>query len=529
MKKLLCAVISAAMLAGCSAPAIQTTQPAQSVTDDTTAVRWTLEKGGLEIQVPEGMAENAITAANDIIYYEAGHGGDYGEGENWEAHTAEEAARHTVVHINAPGTYVLSGKLEAGQIAVDLGEEASEDPNAVVTLVLDGLDITCTVAPAIIFYNVYESGEPEGPAGANVILAEGSQNYVNGSHVAKIYKPGTEKKLHKYDAAFYSRMSMNVGGEGCLEIQGDNEGLDSEMHLTIDSGEICIRSGNDGINANADGESVVTVNGGMLSITVTGETGEGDGIDSNGWLYIKGGTVEAFACGSSMDSGVDADMGIIISGGNVLATGNMLDTIDSGSQTYAVFNFAQTQTGGSYALKNEKGTPVFDITAPNAFTSLLYSAPALLVEGNYTLWSGQTQFEGMTGYGGGFAGFIGGGQPIDRPDWPDRPGKGDGDVEIPPQPTNPVVTHGGTVQIPQGEQPENMPVPDFSGDFDPSQMPVPPMPQGGEQMPMPGMPNGVEPNGGGQGFVVMPVTGALSTEFPITRGANYFSMVRPVE
>ena len=29
------------------------------------------------------------------------------------------------------------------------------DPSAVVTLILDGVDITCTVAPAVIFYSVY--------------------------------------------------------------------------------------------------------------------------------------------------------------------------------------------------------------------------------------------------------------------------------------------------------------------------------------------------------------------------------------
>ena len=485
MKKLLCALLTTAMLCGCAAPAVQTTPPA-TVLEDSGTVRIRLADGNMTVTAPDGMDKNAVTSAI-------------------------EPEGYTVVRINAPGTYRLSGKLSAGQIAVDLGEGAKDDPNALVTLVLDGLDISCEAAPAIIFYHVYESGEPDGPAGANVVLAEGTQNYVNGSHT------------EEYDGAFYSRMSMTIGGEGRLEIRGDNEGLCSELHLTIDSGEICVWSGNDGINANADGESVITVNGGMVCVEVTGETGEGDGIDSNGSILIKGGIVEAFACGTSPDSGLDADLGILISGGIVIATGNMLDRIDEGSQTHAVFSFAQTQSGGSYALKNEKGTALFEIDAPNAFTSLIYSAPALL-EGNYTLWSGDTQFEGVAGQGGGR--FFGEMQPIEGPDRPDWPGRGDGDVEIPPQPTNPVVTHG-TVPPPQGEQPENMPVPPMpegSGD-----MPVPPMPQGSEEMPMPGMPEGVEPSkGGGENYILIPVTGVLSAEFPITRGANYFSGVRPV-
>lgn len=486
MKKLLCAILIAAMLAGCAAaPAVQTTPPA-TVLEDSGTVRIRLADGNMTVTAPDGMDKNAVTSAI-------------------------EPEGYTVVRINAPGTYRLSGKLSAGQIAVDLGEDAKDDPNALVTLVLDGLDITCEAAPAIIFYHVYESGEPDGPAGANVVLAEGTQNYVNGSHT------------EEYDGAFYSRMSMTIGGEGRLEIRGDNEGLCSELHLTIDSGEICVWSGNDGINANADGESVITVNGGMVCVEVTGETGEGDGIDSNGSILIKGGIVEAFACGTSQDSGLDADMGIYLNGGTVIATGNMLDRIDEGSQTHAVFSFTQTQSGGSYALKNEKGTALFETDAPNAFTNLIFSAPAL-VEGNYTLWSGDTQFEGVAGQGGGP--FFGEMQPIERPDRPDWPGRGDGDVEIPPQPTNPVVTHG-TVQPPQGEQPEKMPVPPMpqgSGD-----MPVPPMPEGSEEMPMPGMPEGVEPSkGGGENYILIPVTGVLSAEFPITRGANYFSGVRPV-
>ena len=74
-------------------------------------------------------------------------------------------------------------------------------------------------------------------------------------------------------------MSMNVSGgaagTGVLNIYGENEGLDTELHLTIQSGVINIFSGNDGINTNEDGVSVTTINGGALSIQVTGETGEG--------------------------------------------------------------------------------------------------------------------------------------------------------------------------------------------------------------------------------------------------------------
>ena len=48
-----------------------------------------------------------------------------------------------------------------------------------------------------------------------------------------------------------------------------------------------------------------------------------------------------------MDAGIDSDMGIHINGGTVVASGNMLDRIEAGSQNYAVFSFTERQNGGT--------------------------------------------------------------------------------------------------------------------------------------------------------------------------------------
>ena len=141
---------------------------------------------------------DAVYVANDIIYYEAGKDFYYGEGTEADAHESEESLDHIVVHITQPGTYRITGKLSKGQIAVDLGEDAKDDPEAVVTLILNGADITCQVAPAVIFYNVYECGNDDvdsassdidtQAAGANIIIADDTVNTVNGSYVDKIHK-----------------------------------------------------------------------------------------------------------------------------------------------------------------------------------------------------------------------------------------------------------------------------------------------------------------------------------------------------
>ena len=473
MKKLLCMLLTLALLAGCAAPAVPTTEP------QTGEVLIRLSDEGIEYPADSGIQ------------------------------TAEEA-EHTVVRITQPGTYRVTGSITAGQLAVDLGENAKDDPDATVLLILDNAEITCRTAPAVIFYNVWESGVPNGLAGAHVLLANGSKNRIVGANT------------EDYDGAFYSRMSMKLDGAGSLRIEGGNEGLCSELHLTINGGDISISSGNDGINTNADGVSVTTINDGRLWIAAGGD--EGDGIDSNGSVVINGGYIEAYACADSMDSGIDADLGIQINGGTVIATGNMLDPIDEGGQTFAVFSFAQSQKAPYFTLKDMYASTVLEGQTPSAFTNLLFSSPELS-EGTYTLWAGDTQFEGQTSLGGGNFGFIGG-EPIQRPDFP---GKGEGgDVEIPPQPTVPIVTHGTIQPPPEGDRPADMPVAQFPDGAE--NMPVPPeLPEGAENMPIPQLPEGATPPK--EAFDRQPIegiTGVLSTDFAMVEGANYFMNVRAV-
>ena len=481
--------------------------------------------------------DSAVYAAKDIVFYLENQGIAYGEGEKADEHSQAEADAHTVVHITKPGTYAVSGTLSAGQIAIDLGKDAKEDPDAVVNLILNGVDIKCSVAPAVIFYNVYECGSSDveeavkdvdtEAAGANVLLADGSVNNVEGAYVARIYKPdsvelsedGTEvldaKKLHKYDAAFYSKMSMNIYGDengtGVLNITASNEGLDSELHLTINGGNINIVSGNDGINTNEDEVSVTTVNGGTLKIHVSGITGEGDGIDSNGWLVINGGTVITEACSKSADAGIDSDLGIHINGGTVIATGNMLDHISESMQNYAVFQFASSQKAGeTYILKNEAGEAVFTYKPENDFTYLIVSSEEL-VAGTYTLWQGETQ---LAASAGSMMGGFGGQRPegMELPEGMQFPGDGQ-------------MPDFGSSE--EGEMPEGMYRPE-KGEMPDMQLPegiTPPeeigRPVEGDETAGFG---GGRP-GNGNGFNGMQGNAALSTEIVIADGGNYFSNV----
>jgi len=376
---LLSGLLMLGCLSGCSKPsgsAAGISQAGSTSVIEETEVLICLSDSGITVNAQAAQTEESpVYLSRDIIYYEDrdtyDSGNPYGEGTQTDRHTAEEADAHIVVNITQPGRYRLTGQLSRGQIRVDLGEDAAKDPNAVVTLVLDHADITCEVAPAILFLNVFEcdngwstetasSNVDTSSAGANLVLADGSENNITGSYVARIYKDnGEEKKLWKQDGALYSYMSMNVDGTGTLNLTAENEGLDSELHLTINGGKINIFSQNDGINTNEDGVSVTTINGGDIHI-IAGLGAEGDGIDSNGWLVINGGTVIASA-NPAADAGLDSDMGSYINGGSVVALGSTMDWAESDSAQVTVnLQFSQyKESDSAIAVTREDGSVVF--------------------------------------------------------------------------------------------------------------------------------------------------------------------------
>ncbi len=534
MKKILFLLLCATFLAGCTgntvaevtanAEPVQTHTPAPEQTRLPEAPEYTTRFGSAAeillsdsgITVNGGAETDTVFLTRDIIYYEDrdsyDSGNPYGEGKEADRHTAEEAAAHAVVNITAPGAYRVTGQLSAGQIRIDLGEDAREDPDAVVELILSDADITCTVAPAILFLNTYEcdadwSEEDARPdvdtadAGANLIL-EG-ENTVSGSYVARIFKDkDEEKKLWKQDGAIYSYMSMNVFGPGSLDLTAVNEGLDTELHLTIHGGSIRIFSGNDGINTNEDGVSVTTINGGNLTI-FAGLGAEGDGIDSNGYLVINGGTVVSSAHPAS-DAGLDSDLGSFIHGGSVTALGSAMDWAesDSGQVTMNLRFAAQQKAGSTISITREDGTEVCSFTLEGeharSYSGLILSRPEFVQGETYLVYADGVQMA-YTG--------------TDVLRGPGGRGPGPGGME-PPEGFDPE-------NLPEGFDPGHLPE-----DFDPAgrgdrgprpeAMEPPAMPEG-ERPPLP-------PDGFG-GRQDDPVQGEPRTDFYMNDMVNFFSGV----
>ena len=266
-------------------------------------------------------------------------------------HSAEDAYANPVIHITEPGEYIVEGSFN-GQLFFDFGDEDDTfaDESASVTVILNGADVDCTVAPAIVFHDVYECDNAWesrdsysdttdlSDAGVKVIIADGTENSFSGCNVYRLLKPeykknsdSVQKKLWKTDGAFYSFQSIEINGEeagtGILNITGKTfEGLDSELHMTVNGGYVNVFSQDDGINVNEDNVSVFTLNGGHLTIFAS-LGAEGDVIDSNGYIRINGGVL-AGTSKSPSDELLDSEDGtnisddaVVIYGGGVSAGG----------------------------------------------------------------------------------------------------------------------------------------------------------------------------------------------------------------
>ena len=349
-------------------------------------------------------------------------------------HSEEEAYENAVLHITQAGTYLIEGEWH-GQIWIDLGDtdDTFADESARVTVILNGVDVACTVAPAIVFYSVYEcdnaweerseygSAVDTAGAGANVIVADGTVNRFSGTNVYRMLKTkykdedsqnsmggsvALQKKARKLDGAFYSFVSMNINGgtlgTGVLNITAGYEGLDSELHLTVNGGNVNIFSQDDGINVNEDGVSVFTLNGGSVHI-LAGLGREGDGIDSNGYLTVNSGTLITVANPNS-DSGMDSDCGTYVYGGTVVALGSTMDWAESdesgseGEQAVMNLRFAAAQSANEAIIVTDtEGNVVFaydpdkdEVAGDNVrwYSGAILSSAEIKVGGSYYVYVG---------------------------------------------------------------------------------------------------------------------------------------------
>jgi len=219
-----------------------------------------------------------------------------------------------------------------------------------------------------------------------------------------------------------SRLVIN-GGK--IDITESQEGLAGRT-VDINGGEIKVVASDDGINSAAtvateqekmqDQEGVYTrIAGGEIWINA-----RADGIDSNGDLYIDGGTLYLSGPTGNGDGILDYNGSGYISGGTVFASGSsgMMQTFnESSTQNYLVVYYTGTQKAGTMiTLKDSTGSEIGSYVPEKDYSAVLISTPVLKTGDTYQVVTGEEtvdmQIEGiLTVYGtssGGMGGFGGG-------------------------------------------------------------------------------------------------------------------------
>lgn len=201
------------------------------------------------------------------------------------------------------------------------------------------------------------------------------------------------------DDAIHANRTLTIDG-GNIIIAKSYEGLESEI-VTINDGDFNIISIDDGINAGggndqstrnprnpaqeAEENCIININGGKIYINSSG-----DGIDSNGWLYINGGDVTIDGSSYGDNGALDASMGIIMNGGKVIAVGAsaMAETLGNTSPILNVSIFLDETMPAKTNIRivDENDEVLFNHTSIKKFDHIAIGTKEFELGKQYTIY-----------------------------------------------------------------------------------------------------------------------------------------------
>ena len=199
----------------------------------------------------------------------------------------------TTATITSVGTYIISGTLNDGQIAVS-------SPNAgTVKLVLNGAAISSSTSAAI---NIMEATY------ASIVLADGTANTLSDASTY-VYEDAT---IDEPSSCLFSDESMAISGTGSLSVYANyNDAIVSKDELIIYDGTINVTSVDDGIR----GKDYLLIKGGDITLNTTGDALKSDNDEDTalGYITIDGGTLNITSGGD----GISAETNVTVNAGDI--------------------------------------------------------------------------------------------------------------------------------------------------------------------------------------------------------------------
>jgi len=230
--------------------------------------------------------------------------------------------------------------------------------------------------------------------------------------------------------AFHAETYMIIE-DGDINIKGCEEGIEG-LKVEIYDGDITVVSTDDGINA-ANGNLEETLERESSKIAIYGGTifvnAQGDGLDSNGVLYIYGGEITVEGPTGDDNAAIDYDTTALIKEGTLLATGSAgmaRGFSQQSEQGWILYNLPEkVMAGETVIIQNKDGETIFEATPNKEYQSIVLSTPEFENGGTYTLVCGDIEeeftlenntYSNGRGFGPGGEGFgsEGGMMPPDR-------------------------------------------------------------------------------------------------------------------
>lgn len=277
--------------------------------------------------------------------------------------------------------------LAGGNISVESGSNASSTSNKGIKA-----DVQVIIEEATV--NV-DTEDDAIHSNGNIIVNSGTLN------------------LATQDDGIHADAEVTING-GDITITKSYEGIESAI-ITINAGNIDITASDDGINVaggndgsgqmqgpggrgneqfSASGDYYLYLNGG----TVTMDAG-GDGLDSNGYIVMTGGSYIVFGPTNSGNGAIDYNGTFELNGGYLVAIGSsgMAEINSSGSQASMLVNFSNTYSAGTeISITNSSGQEILSITPTKTFQSIAFSSSDLSVGETYQILINGSSYQSLT-------------------------------------------------------------------------------------------------------------------------------------
>lgn len=216
---------------------------------------------------------------------------------------------------------------------------------------------------------------------------------------------GGEFEIATGDDAVHADSSIEISG-GSLNISKCYEGLEAKT-ITVKDGVIDLTASDDGINATDGSQSMAgfapgktasdysgiyfSMSGGIITIDASG-----DGIDSNGNIYIEGGEVYISGPSSNGDGILDYEGEAVITGGTVIGAGSLgmaLGFSDSSTQCSVLYGLSSSAAQSTITLSDSTGSKIASFTPTKSYQCVIVSSPELEIGKTFTLTAGGSDYQ----------------------------------------------------------------------------------------------------------------------------------------